>query len=112
MTSGVKCHSPTLLQLLHDESTLGLWGAVGNEVADLDVLQFWDDSVGARPVQRKQQLVDPARRLPAGAVPPHLHQPGPHAVRRCINCDGVIRHDPRKRHDVVTKKPHRALLAS
>ena len=94
-------HRPAGLELLDDEPALGFRRAVGDEVADVDVLQLRDDPVRAGPVQRKQQLIDPAGGVPAGAMPAHLHQPGPHAVGGRVDVDGVIGDDLGSAHDVV-----------
>src|SRR5215203_1300077 len=110
MGSRTQCQGPLRLEALNDQAALGFRRSIWDEVAEIDLLQAWDDPVHTGPVRRKQQLVNPASRVPAGPMPAHLHQPGPDGFRRSVDGDGVIGHYLRIGHDVVPGKRHAAFL--
>ena len=65
---------PGSAKLDDGELTLGLRGAVGNVVADLEVLELGNDAIGARVIRREQEPAGPPR-YTRHAVPARLRQP-------------------------------------
>jgi hypothetical protein len=106
----MQCQCPLRLEALNDEAALRFRRSVRDEVAEVNLLQTWDDPVCNRLVRREQQLVNPASRVPAGPVPAHLDKPGPHGFRIRIDGDGVVGHNLRIGHDVIPGKRHAAFL--
>ncbi len=51
---GVHDQCPFAVDLLDDETALGVGRAIGDECADVDVLEFGDDPVGTRSMGREQ----------------------------------------------------------
>jgi hypothetical protein len=84
-----------------DELAVGFRRPVGDMVADRKMLEFGKDAVGAPPVRREQQPIDPLRRVPRTAMPAHLYQPGPDPFRRSPDRDGMGRHGHRVTYQVI-----------
>jgi hypothetical protein len=97
------------LEALHDKSALRFRGSVRDEVAEVNLLQSWEDPVCTWPVRWEQQLVNPASRIPASPMPAHLHKPRPNCFRRRADGDGVVGHHLRIGHYVVPGNRHAAL---
>jgi hypothetical protein len=94
MGSRMQCQCHLRLEALNNEATPRFGRSVRDEIAEVNLLQSWDNPVCTGPVRREQQLVNPASRVPAGPMPAHLHKPGPDGIRRCADGDGVIWSSP------------------
>jgi hypothetical protein len=65
MGSRVQRQSPLRLKALNDKAALSLGGSVGDEVAEVNLLQSWDDPVCTGPSSQERAIVNPASRIPA-----------------------------------------------
>jgi hypothetical protein len=81
------------LQHLHHEMHSGFRRAVGDVVAELQVLVLGQNRVRARHVGGKQQPIDPSICVPPGALPAQLNEPRPHVLAPTAEGDGVVDKD-------------------
>src|SRR6185437_11505985 len=81
--------------------------APGNLVTYREMLKLWKNLFGTGTIQKAEELIEPIIAIQATTLIPHLDEPRPDVVRRCVNGDrlhgaiGRIGDDLVARHNML-----------